>query len=244
MKNFAMNRWIASAFPLLLALSASAQTKGVPAAKPSPTPAKGAAAAKPGATPSKPAATPPKTTAPPAKGTPPARPPRTPTKTAPQTSPVPKATPTPEKEVAIDPKKAAADAQAALLKADTDWAAAATLGKDMERIVSYWAEDAVIFPPGENPVSGKGAARKHMTGKFKTPWFSISWKPERAVVSASGDMGYTSGTSDLSATDANGKVVMSQGRYLATWKRVGDGPWLCTTHVWNEGPSKAPAKKK
>lgn len=241
MKRFAMNRWILSAFPVLLALSASAQTKGA-LAKPTPTPTKGAAPAKPAPTATRPTTTPPKTSATPAKGATPARPARTPGKAAPKTAP--KATPAPEKETAVDPKKAAADSQATLLKVDADWAALATLGKDMERIVSYWAEDAVVFPPGENPVSGKGAARKHMTGKFKTPWFSVSWKPERAVVSASGDIGYTSGTSAMSATDANGKVVMSQGRYLATWKRVGDAPWLCTTHVWNEGPAKAPAKKK
>lgn len=238
-----MNRWILSAFPVLLALSASAQTKGAPAAKPTPTPPKGAAPARPGATPTKPATAPPKVTATPAKGTTAARPARTTGKAAPKTTVAPKAAPVPEKEIAADAKPAA-DPQAALLKADADWAAVAALGKDMGRIVSYWAEDAVVFPPGENPISGKGAARKHMTGKFKTPWFSISWKPERAVVSASGDLGYTSGTSDMAATDANGKVVMSQGRYLATWKRVGDGPWLCTSHVWNEGPPKAPAKKK
>jgi len=235
MKRFAMNRWILSAFPVLLALSASAQTKGGPA-KPTPTPTKGAAPAKAGATPTKPAPAAPKTTATPAK------PGRTPAKTTPKTAP--KATPAPEKEPAVDPKAAAANAQAALLQADADWAAVAALGKDMDRIVSYWAEDAVVFPPGENPVSGKGAARKHMTGRFRTPWFSLSWKPERAVVSASGDMGHTSGTSATAATDANGKVVMSQGRYLATWKRVGDGPWLCTTYVWNEGPTKASGKKK
>ena len=242
-----MNRWILSAFPVLLALSASAQTKGA-LAKPTPTPTKGAAPAKAGATPTKPATAPPKATATPAKGATPAKPGRTPAKAAPKaaprTTPAPKATPVPEKEAAVDPKKAAADAQTTLLKADADWAAAATLGKDMERIVSYWAEDAVVFAPGENPVMGKGAARKHMTGRFKTPWFSLTWKPERAVVSASGDIGYTSGTSEMAAADANGKVVMSQGRYLATWKKVGDGPWLCTTHVWNEGPSRAPAKKK
>lgn len=243
MKRFAMNRWILSAFPVLLALSAGAQTKGTTPqgrATPTPTPSKSAPGPRAAPSPAKAQTPPPKTT------TRPARPTGSPAKTAPKATPAGaiKPAPTPANEASLDPKKAAAEAQAALLKADVDWAMVAAEGKDMARILSFWAEDAVVFPPGQNAVTGKGAARKYMTGRYKTPWFSIGWKPEQAVVSASADLGYTTGTSEVATPDPNGKVTVLRARYLATWRRAEGGPWQCTTQVWNEGPSTTPAKKK
>lgn len=143
--------------------------------------------------------------------------------------------------------------RAELLKADSEWAALAAKGNDVDRIVSYWAEDAVVYPPGEAAVSGKPAIRKYIADKFKTPWFSISWKPAQVVVAASGDVGYTMGSNEIAFADARGRVVRKQGRYLSVWRRSAGGPWRCTVDVWNDAPAsftpaplrrpKAPAKK-
>lgn len=126
--------------------------------------------------------------------------------------------------------------RAELLKADTEWAAIAAKGNDMDRLVSYWADDAVVYPPGEAAVTGKPAIRKYITDKFKTPWFSISWKPAQAVVAASGDVGYTMGSNEIASTDARGRVTRKQGRYLSVWRRSAGGPWRCTVDVWNDAP--------
>lgn len=126
--------------------------------------------------------------------------------------------------------------RAALLKTDTEWAKEAAAGTDIERIVSFWTDDAVIYPPKEPPVTGKVAIRKYVTESMKTPWFSIKWKPAQAVVAASGDVGYTTGTNEITFPDANGKVVRSQGRYLTVWRRAGTGPWRCAVDFWNEAP--------
>ena len=37
----------------------------------------------------------------------------------------------------------------ALLQRDAEWAATATAGKDVDRIVSYWSDAAVVIEPGE-----------------------------------------------------------------------------------------------
>ena len=131
--------------------------------------------------------------------------------------------------------KAEAD-RAALLKTDTEWARHAAMGKDVERIISFWTDDAVIYPPREPPIVGKAAIRKYVTGSLQTPWFSIKWKPAQAVVAASADIGYTTGTNEITFPDANGKVVTSNGRYLAVWRRTGNGPWRCVVDFWNEAP--------
>jgi ketosteroid isomerase-like protein len=132
--------------------------------------------------------------------------------------------------------------RAELLKTDTEWAALAAKGKDVDRIVSYWADDAVLYPPGEAVLSGKPAIRKYLSDRLKAPWFSISWKPAKAVVAASGDVGYTMGSNEISVADAKGKVIRKPGRYLTVWRRNGGGPWRSTVEVWTDAPASfAPA---
>lgn len=131
-------------------------------------------------------------------------------------------------------------ARAALLQTDTEWARAAAAGKDIDKILSYWSDDAVVYPPGVAAVSGKAAIRAYVTTSLKTPFFSISWKPAQAVVAASGDLGYTMGSNEITFADAKGKVTRSQGRYLTVWRRNGGGPWKCVVDLWNDSPFPPP----
>lgn len=126
-------------------------------------------------------------------------------------------------------------AQAALLQTDIEWSKAATAGKNVENILSYWADDAVVYPPGQEALAGKMAIRAYVVGSLKTPFFSISWKPSQAVVAASGDVGYTMGENEITFSDAKGKIVRTEGRYLAVWRREGGGSWKCVVDFWNEG---------
>jgi ketosteroid isomerase-like protein len=125
--------------------------------------------------------------------------------------------------------------RAALLKTDTEWAAAAGT-TDVERIVSFWTDDAVIYAPREAPVSGKAAIRKYVSESLKIPGFAITWKPIEAVVSASGDLGYTTGTNSFTFPDAQGRLMTSNGRYLTVWRREPGGRWRCVVDFWNESP--------
>lgn len=131
-------------------------------------------------------------------------------------------------------------ARAALLQADMEWARVASAGKDVEKILSYWSDDAVVYPPGVAAVSGKAAIRNYVSTSLKTPFFSISWKPAQAVVAASGDLGYTMGSNEITFADAKGKVTRAQGRYLTVWRRSGGGPWKCVIDLWNDSPFPAP----
>lgn len=131
-------------------------------------------------------------------------------------------------------------ARAALLQTDMEWARVASVGKDVDKILSYWSDDAVVYPPGVAAVSGKAAIRTYVTTNLKTSFFSISWKPAQAVVASSGDLGYTMGSNEITFADGKGKVARSQGRYLTVWRRNGGGPWKCVIDVWNESPFPPP----
>ena len=144
--------------------------------------------------------------------------------------------------LAAAPQKSDA-ARTALLQTDTEWAKFAAAGKDIEKIVSYWSDDAIVYPPRASAISGKAAIRGFVSQSLKTPFFSISWKPAQAIVSESGDLGYTMGTNEITSADAQGKVTRVQGRYLTVWRRTG-GAWKCVVDFWNESPIPAPPKPR
>jgi ketosteroid isomerase-like protein len=126
-------------------------------------------------------------------------------------------------------------ARDSLLKTDIEWSQSAA-SRDVERIVSFWTDDAVIYSPREPAVVGKAAIRQFVTESLKQPAFSISWKPTEAVVAGSGDLGYTMGTNTITFPDPQGKVVTSQGRYVTVWRKESAGRWRCVVDFWNEAP--------
>ena len=49
--------------------------------------------------------------------------------------------------------------EAKLLRRDAEWADLATAGKDVDKIVSYWSDDAVVMMPGQPVVDAAGKRR-------------------------------------------------------------------------------------
>lgn len=129
----------------------------------------------------------------------------------------------------------AAETQA-LLEADRAWAKHAAAGA-VDSVLTYWTEDAVVVSPGQPTYSGKAAIRQMVTASMSIPGFRINWTPRKAVVSKSGDMGYTVGTNELTAPDPTGKLTTNKGRYLAVWRKDADGKWRCVEdYASNDGP--------
>jgi uncharacterized protein (TIGR02246 family) len=126
-----------------------------------------------------------------------------------------------------------------LLKTDREWAQTAAT-KDVERIVSYWADDAVIYAPGEAPVEGKEAIRQFVAGSLNTPGFAITWTPMRAEVSTSGDLAFTTGTNAITLPAADGRPTTLQGRYVTVWRKGKDGRWHCVVDSWSPAPAANP----
>ncbi len=124
----------------------------------------------------------------------------------------------------------------ALLEVDRAWAAAASEGKDLERILSFWSDDATVFPPGSPVVQGKPALRSFVQQSLSTPGFHISWRSDKASVSADGTMGFTTGTNALTVPGPDGKVITIAGRSVSVWRRLPGGEWKCVIDIWNAGP--------
>jgi hypothetical protein len=61
--------------------------------------------------------------------------------------------------------------EAKLLRRDAEWADLASAGKDVEKIASYWGDDAVLIFPGQPMLEGKAAIRAYVTESLNTPGF-------------------------------------------------------------------------
>lgn len=130
----------------------------------------------------------------------------------------------------------ASNAQKELFRTDQEWAAAASEGKDGDRVTSFWSDDATITPADAPLVVGKTAIRDYVAQSFATPGFHISWKTLRAAVSQDGTMGYTTDDSTMTFPGQDGKLMTVAGRGVAIWRRDASGNWKCVYDIWNHGP--------
>jgi len=123
-----------------------------------------------------------------------------------------------------------------LLQRDVEWAQAASEGKDIEKIISYWSDDAQVIEPGQPVYKGKAAIRAYITDSLKTPGFKIHWVSESPVFSPDGKMAYMPGTDEMTVPGPNGALMTMHMHGVSIWRRDPDGEWRCVVDISNESP--------
>lgn len=132
----------------------------------------------------------------------------------------------------------------ALRNADAQWCKAAQ-AKYVDKTVSFYSDDATVMPANAPAARTKDAIRKVWGDLIATPGFSISWKAIKVEVAKSGDIGFISGTYELTTNDASGKPVNDRDKYLEVWEKQADGKWKCGSDIWNSDlPASPTAEKK
>jgi ketosteroid isomerase-like protein len=133
--------------------------------------------------------------------------------------------------------------EAKLLRRDAEWADLASAGKDVEKIVSYWSDDAVLIFPGQPLLEGKAAIRAYVAESLNTPGFRIHWVSERPVFSPDGKLAYMRGKDELTAPGPHGAPVTVHLRGISIWRLDADGQWRCVVDMSNEEPPATPVAK-
>jgi ketosteroid isomerase-like protein len=93
-----------------------------------------------------------------------------------------------------------------------------------------FADDGTVkLKPNSLPMIGKQALIDSFKGKSDSGTI-LTWKPESATISQSGDLGFTYGIWTFVA-----KGDTSQGTYLTVWKKNSFGKWKYAADTGNEG---------
>jgi ketosteroid isomerase-like protein len=133
----------------------------------------------------------------------------------------------------------AASEGAKLQRRDAEWADLASAGKNVDSIVSYWTEDAVVIEPGQPAVEGKAAIRNYVAESYKTPGFKIHWVSEKPTFSPDGKLAYMRGTDEMTVPGPKGAPMTLHLRGYSIWRLEPDGVWRCVVDIANEAPAPA-----
>ena len=105
--------------------------------------------------------------------------------------------------------------------------------RNLEGIIAFYAEEAVLLPTAEPIVVGKGAIREEWQHILSIPDFQNRSALTKIDVASGGDMAYSMGTYLATMLGEDGKPVAEPGKWLSIWKRQADGAWRIVVDTYN-----------
>lgn len=105
--------------------------------------------------------------------------------------------------------------------------------KDLDRYVSFCADDASLFWPGVPMVTGRVAIREFMRGFLSMPAFSLIFETAKVEVSQAGDLAYSYGTNRVTLVDPTDSRMKDRGKYLTVYRKQTDGTWKVVADIGN-----------
>lgn len=111
----------------------------------------------------------------------------------------------------------------ALLELDRMYARIADEG-DLESLWDRWDEQVVVLQEGTMRLNGRDAVKEMIKTNREVKGMSVTWTPEKAVVSESGEIGYTYGTIVFTPPEESGQAPFRES-YVAVWEKQEDGKW-------------------
>jgi uncharacterized protein (TIGR02246 family) len=117
----------------------------------------------------------------------------------------------------------------------SDWRA-----RDVEKVVSHYADDAILMEPGMPAMKGKDAIRASTAQSLNDKNFALTFTTADVEVSKGGDLACSHGTFAATIPDAKtGKPVKEIGKYVTVYRKTADGLWKVILDINN---ADAPAK--
>jgi uncharacterized protein (TIGR02246 family) len=116
--------------------------------------------------------------------------------------------------------------------------------KDAAKVAGFYADDAVLMPPGHPLVKGRAAIQAYYADEFKKADLVLQLRPTASAIT--GSSAYEAGTT-LVVVKVGGSSMKEAGKYLVVYKQVGSD-WKLAYDIFNADqppppPPPAPAKK-
>ena len=90
--------------------------------------------------------------------------------------------------------------------------------------LDFVADNSIEMGDNSMPLEGKKAIEDYTKANTDLD-FTVSWKPIRAEVAASGELGYSFGGWTLKTKTKAGKDTTLYGNYITVWHKQADGSW-------------------
>lgn len=111
---------------------------------------------------------------------------------------------------------------------------AAYMKGDIDKLVSFYTDDAVIFPGNSDLIRGQQAIKKYWT---LPPGRTITHHKITSVeIRPLGEFAYDYGYYEVSGTNNGEAWGPNYGKYLIVWKKDKDGVWKMHLDMWNSRP--------
>ena len=146
------------------------------------------------------------------------------------------------KTPAQPPDTRAAD-ESAIRSAVIEWSKAAQ-AKDVNKAVSFYADDAMQFVDKGPLVTGKENIRTVWEQMAALPGPGLTFATTGVEVARSGDMAYEYGIYDFATKDKKGNITDEKGKYVVVWKKQADGSWKVAADIDNRNAAPAPQSVK
>jgi ketosteroid isomerase-like protein len=105
---------------------------------------------------------------------------------------------------------------------------------DPEGLGRIVADDVVLMPPHDQPVTGRRGVVDWFGGVVKQARTVAVSVPQREVIAAGSDWAFERGSFTWSVVPSTGgSQVDDRGNFLAVWQRQPDGSWKLTRNIWN-----------
>ena len=123
--------------------------------------------------------------------------------------------------------------QQRLIQTSKKWSDAAS-NRDVDKTLSYWADDAVVMAAGQPVLKGKAEIKKMIEANFSNPSFRISWSPKTADIE--GNMGYLIEDAKITTDDSLGRPTTQRFKTVTIWKKQTDGQWKNVVDIMTPKP--------
>ena len=130
----------------------------------------------------------------------------------------------------------------AIRESEIQWARA-WAARDLDKVMSHYADDASVELAGVPIISGKEAIRARVIKTFADANFALSFTPRQVEVSKSGDLAYSRGAYTVTSTDAaTNRPVTANGKYVIVYRKERDGRWMAIHDINNRDATVPSAK--
>ncbi len=122
--------------------------------------------------------------------------------------------------------------EAAIKATSAEWSKA-TQSKDLDKTMSFFADDAIVLSPKVPLVQGKDNIRKGFEQMLLVPGPGLNFTTSGVEVARSDDLGWEYGRYEFATTDKKGKTTTDKGKYLTVWNKQPDGSWKAVADMDN-----------